>query len=60
MANENRKIIERANRMLRKSKALRKMSDKLLKETAELLKHSNSLVADVKSAQGKGKKRVSR
>lgn len=60
MANENRKIIERANRMLRKSKALRKMSDELLKETAELLKHSNGLVADVKATHAKRKKRASR
>lgn len=33
---EHRRILDRANRMLRQSKTLRKVSDELLRESADL------------------------
>ena len=51
MADDNRRIIiDRANRMLRQSKTLRKMSDELLNE-------SNDIRRSVKASKGPKRRR---
>ena len=55
MPDEGRRtIIDRANRMLRQSKTLRKMSEELLHESRDIRRSAKKLVA---KGKGNGKKR---
>jgi hypothetical protein len=55
MPDEGRRtIIDRANRMLRQSKTLRKLSEDLLQESRDIRKGAKKLVA---KGKGNGKKR---